>query len=337
MTTSCFPKIAVGLACIGLTHLAVASDKMDSVVTAVFSRSFNHYERPVQADGTPVRQSYVIAKGGFAPGEDKDPSIDEVKFPGIVRLLAGYLADQGYVPAKNPKKADLMLVVHWGKTIPFSDGVQRNMMDQGLESFAALQQLGHGVGGAPGAGNPDDGLPPSAAVIATQPGQSSKAAADLAEAAVKEAATEQMVQGVFELREAQNMRTSADTYNANLLGYTGELKRRDNPSIYGGAGTAYNDLLADIESERYYVAVTAYDFQEALRHQNKKGLWRTVASIDARGNRFNERLATMLDRASHYFGRDSERLVREFEYIPHVDLGELKVLGVVDEKPAPKK
>ena len=95
--------------------------------------------------------------------------------------------------------------------------------------------------------------------------------------------------------------------------------------------------MEDIESERYYVVVTAYDFQEALQHKNKKGLWRTVASIDARGNRFDERLLAMVERASRYFGRDSGRLIRQFEYTPHIDLGELKTLGVVDNRTSPTK
>ncbi len=136
----------------------------------------------------------------------------------------------------------------------------------------------------------------------------------------------------MEIRFAQDARIEADRRNANLLGYTAELNYRDNPSLYAGAGTAYNDLIEDIESERYYVAVTAYDFQEALQHKNKKGLWRTVASIDARGNRFDERLAQMLERASRHFGRDTGRLIRQFEYTPRIDLGELKSLGVVDKK-----
>jgi hypothetical protein len=45
----------------------------------------------------------------------------------------------------------------------------------------------------------------------------------------------------------------------------------------------------------------------------------------------------MVERASHYFGRDSDRLIRQFEYTPHFDFGELKLLGVVDQEPSPKK
>ncbi|HWA85979.1 MAG TPA: hypothetical protein VG710_07145 [Opitutus sp.] len=331
MKTPSLPKIAAAVCCLCLANFVLASDDADSVVTAVFSRSFNNYERPVRSDGSPEVQTYVVAKGGYTPGLGSDPSMDDVKFAGIVRVLGKYLAKQGYYPAKDARKADLMLVVHWGKTVPGNQGTQQNILDEGVRGFEAFQRLGNGIGGKPGAADPRDDVPPTAATFGE------KQAQDQVEAAVTEAAQEEMVQGTYEIRFSQDMRIAADTYNANLLGYTAELKRRDNPSLYGGAGTAYYDLLADVESERYYVSVTAYDFQEAVQHKQKKGLWRTVTSIDARGNRFDESLTAMVDKASHYFGRDSERLVRQFDYTPHVSFGDLKVLGVVDGEPSPRK
>ena len=259
--------------------------------------------------------TYVVAKGGVEPGMSADESMDDVKFAGVVRVLGKYLAKQAYFPAKDGKKADLLMVLHWGKTIPFSDGVGRGMLDQGVQKFSDLQKMGLGIGGRPFA----DG-----------------ASEDPVTKALTEAATSQMVQGMMEIRFAQDARIEADRRNANLLGYTAELIRRDNPSLYAGAGTAYYDLMEDLETERYYIAVTAYDFQDALKNNHKKGLWRTVASIDARGNRFDERLMAMVERASRYFGRDSGRLIRQFEYTPHINLGELKTLGVVESVPTKK-
>jgi len=294
----------------------MAAGEDDSVVTAVFSRSFNNYERPARPDGSDQPLTYVVAKGGVEAGMDADDSMDDVKFAGVVRVLGKYLAKQAYFPAKDGKKADLMLVVHWGKTKPFSDGLNRTLVDLGMQRFESLHQMGLGIGGHAFRGAPSD---------------------NAVTKALTEAATEEMVQGLMEIRFAQDARIEADRHNANLLGYTSELKYRDSPSLYAGAGTAYWDLMDDLESERYYVSLTAYDFQDALKNNHKKGLWRTVASIDARGNRFDERLMAMVERASRYFGRDSGHLVRQFEYTPHINLGELKTLGVVDSAPTQKK
>ena len=331
MKTPFLSKVSTALLCLCAVGALAAVKDNDSVVTAVFSRSFNNYMRPANPDGSPKIQTYVVAKGGYAPGLGSDPSIDQVKFEGIVRVLGKYLAKEGYYPAKDPKKADLMLVVHWGKTTPFSDGTVRNFLDNGIANFSTAQVMGLGLGAMPGFASGDSGLPPSAA------GFGAEANARQVAAALADEAREQMVQGLYEIRFAQDMRITADQHNANLLGYTQELKDRDNPSLYAGAGTAYYDLMNDVETERYYVALTAYDFQNALKNNHKKGLWRTVTSIDARSNRFDERLVAMVEKASRYFGKDSGHLVRDFEYTPNVSFGELKVLGVVDGDEQPKK
>jgi hypothetical protein len=310
--------MAAALLCLGISNVATAEKDTESVVTAVFSRSFNKYERPVRPDGADLPLTYVVAKGGAEAGMNGDDSMDDVKFAGIVRILGKYLAKQSYYPAKDGKKADLMLVVHWGKTIPGNDGTSRNALINGVEKFSTMQQQLHlGVGG-------------TSAILGGAP------SSDPIAGALAAAARSEMVQGMMEIKFGQDARNDADRHNANLLGYTAELNHRDNPSLYAGAGTAYYDLMEDLETERYYVSVTAYDFQEALQHKNKKGLWRTVASIDARNNRFDEGLMAMVEKASRYFGRDSDRLIRQFDYTPRIKMGELKSLGLVESTPATK-
>ena len=273
----------------GAANLVLASHRNDSVVTAVFSRAFNNYKRPVKADGSPKIQTYNIAKGGYAPGLGKDASIDDVKFDGMVRVLGKYLAKQGYYPAKDGKKADLMVVLHWGKTTV--NKRYRDLLDLGMQ---------YSTGDAFGTAS---------------------------------------ATGMMLIQAAQDMRRADDNDIANVLGYTAEMDYRNplnTPVLNAGAESLYYDLVADIEAERYYLAVTAYDFQEILQSKKKVGLWRTVISIDARENRFDERLTLMMAKASPYFGKDSGHLIRQFDYVPRVDLGELKVLEVVDGKPATK-
>jgi hypothetical protein len=330
MKTHSVRTFAAVFCCFGIATFATAIGDSDSVVTAVFSRSFNGYERPAGPDGRPALQTYVVAKGGYEPGLGSDPSIDNVKFAGVVRILGKYLASQGYFPAKDAKKADVMLVIHWGKTIPFNDATHQNMLDRGLQGFEGLQQLGLGIGSSPIPSGRNSEAPPSAATFS--PDQSR----DQVEAALAEAARSQMIQGVMEIRMAQQIRDNANVHNANLLGYSAELSARDNPSLFAGAGTSYHDLIADLETERYYVAVTAYDFQDALQHNTNKGLWRTVTSIEARGNRFDEKLRAMVEKGSRYFGQDSGRLVRQFDRTPRVSIGDLKMLGVVEEESSSK-
>lgn len=342
MKARSLPAIAAAACCLGLAPVAMALNDQDTVVTAVFSRVYNRYERPVRADGSPAPQTYVISKGGYVPGAGADPSIDDVKFSGIVRVLANHLAKQNYFPAKDGKKADLMLVVHWGKTRPFDDGSYRNSVNLSFDRIAGLQAGGSVLGsqgllGRTGGLGSSEILGASPAVASASSDSAVQAATKAAnEAGVASAAKSQFVQELFTLQVAEGARDDANRQTANLLGYTADLKRRNAPSIYAGAGTAYHDLVDEVEAERYYVSVAAYDFQAALRDHARKSLWTTRVSIAARGNRFDEKLLKMAADASRYFGRDSDHLVQTFERIPKVDYGELKVLGVVgEEKSAP--
>ena len=290
MKIKTFLVFTAALMSIGVASSARAARDKDSLVTAVFSRCFNDYKRPAESDGSPKILTYNIAKGGYAPGMGKDASIDDVKFEGVVRVLGKYLAKQGYFPAKDGSKADVMMVVHWGKTAV--DKRYRDLFDLGMQ---------YSTGDAFGS-----------------------------EAAM----------GMMLIQFSQQLRNADNEDVANILGYTSEINYR-NPqnttALNGGVATLYWDLMDDLENERYYVTITAYDFQQLVQHKQKHGLWRTVISIDARENRFDERLTQMIAKASRYFGRDSGRLIRQFDYVPRVDFGELKSLGVVESKPATKE
>jgi hypothetical protein len=289
-----------------------ASRSDDMLVTAVFSRVHNGYEREKAADGAFKRETYLVANGGYDAGVAKDASIDDVQFAGIVRVMAPYLAKQNYVPAPRDKSADLMLVIYWGKTVPFEDARSGNAMQQAMFAFKDAQASGQGLGRSPGF------------FSGRAFGMSDSGGTELESA-------------IMGMEITESARYRADAHNANLLGYTHEIDLRDNPGRYAGAGTAYDDLMADLEEERYYVVIGAYDFQEMLKKKDKKLVWSTRVSIRARGERFDERLVAMMANASRYFGAESGRLVRQYQRAPRVDLGELKALGVVSDQTLEKK
>ncbi len=94
-----------------------------------------------------------------------------------------------------------------------------------------------------------------------------------------------------------------------------------------------------MEEARYYIIITAYDFQELLRHQRKKQLWITRVSVRSPGNSFDDSYLAMLKSAAPYFGRESGKLVRGEEAKGTVELGDLKFLGEAKGRPkaAPEK
>lgn len=118
--------------------------------------------------------------------------------------------------------------------------------------------------------------------------------------------------------------------NAWLLGYTESLDQANGPLRFAGFGDKYYDLLDEVEEPRYYVIISAYDFQEAHRRGNPKLLWVTRVSVFAHRHRFDESFAPMLRSAANYLGRPSRGLVRDANRQPRVDLGEMRSLGPVD-------
>ncbi len=125
-----------------------------------------------------------------------------------------------------------------------------------------------------------------------------------------------------------------DFRNAQLLGYDsdgliGTDFGRHLLSIGIHGKTA--DLLDDVEDNRYFVVLMAYDFQLLWKQKKRKLLWETRFSILENRNDFQLALPEMTRYASRYFGTDSHGLIRK-PVRENIKLGEFKVLGVDEEK-----
>jgi len=129
--------------------------------------------------------------------------------------------------------------------------------------------------------------------------------------------------------------------NATLMGYENALaeclhERQARPMFHIG-----EDLLEELQDGtdlqggafgRYFVVVIAYDYQLMRTRKKERPLWITRFSITGRHNAFNEQLPIMTDTASRYFGQATAGLTHHNLHEGHVDLGELKILGVEPDK-----
>lgn len=303
MKTIFFARIGAALMSVMIGTTAVFANE-DSLVTAVYSTVRNGYSRTKLPDGTFKHETYALANGGYSPGLGRDKSIDDIQFPAIAGLVSQHLAKRNYDLAQDSKSAELLLVVSWGKTIPFDDGVVRNSQDQ---AFAAMNRV----------------------KMTTPVGAQSRSADGIQSPAqsINDAAKSELEGSLLELQLFDSMRKQADERNAQKLGYSKEILSRNDTSRFAGAGDYYNELISDIESERYYVIIDAYDFHAATQEKQKKLLWSTRVSIASQGNRFNERLVAMMNNASRLFGKESDRLIRQYQVAPRVHLKELQILG----------
>ncbi len=102
-----------------------------------------------------------------------------------------------------------------------------------------------------------------------------------------------------------------DNENAGILGYGSELLV-DSPRIGLMHNVRREDLIDDIEHNRYFVVLMAYDFQMLWKQNKHKLLWETRFSIREQGNDFEKVLPAISSYASQYFGQGTHgRLIRE--------------------------
>jgi hypothetical protein len=244
-----------------------------------------------------------------------------VPFPTIAGIVAERLAKQNYFLAQDAKSADLLLIISWGTTIPYNDaGQQANMSSV----YAAMNNMN--------AANAMVRQSEQQGAIQTTPD-----GIQSPERSVRDAAKEELEGNLLETQVLDDVRMKANERNARLLGYASEINARNDNSRFAGGGSYFDDLISDIQAERYYVIISAYDFRAATQEKKRKLLWATRVSIQTRGNRFDEGLVAMVENASKVFGQDSGRLIRQYQRGTRVDLGELKVLGVVPPAPADAK
>ncbi|RME68738.1 MAG: hypothetical protein D6781_10225 [Verrucomicrobia bacterium] len=259
--------------------------------TTVYSEVSKDYKREMLPTGVWKTETYAFAPGAILDREGSDPSLHELTFNEVGAIAARALASQQYVPATDPEKTDLLIVVHWGKTIPFDNGLQdRAIEDIGDILSAEMEQPDVGSGFSA-----DEGAFESAMALQ---------------------------------KLAQRERDAANRFNARLLGYAAELDDLGaTPELVPPLRNYQEELVSDVETPRYFVILQAFDFQKAWKEKKMKLLWVTRMSIDARKRRFSDELAAMLAAAAESFGNNHGKLIRDAR-APETEYGELEVLGI---------
>jgi hypothetical protein len=142
--------------------------------------------------------------------------------------------------------------------------------------------------------------------------------------------------GLAQLNISNEIRDRIDFKNAGMLGYNTDSIAKIGTD-YGvnigrtALGVDQRDQVAEIEENRYFVVLMAYDFQLMWKQKKHKLLWETRFSIGERRNAFDKTLPVMAQYASRYFGQATDGILRTRVQEGHVEIGELKSLGVVDE------
>jgi hypothetical protein len=305
---------------LGSVAFAVAAPSaraMDPVVgaEAVASKVAKDYVRARMPDGSFVPELYAFGPGGNWGGELKDLTIDKMTFLDVAHVIAKPLALQKYFPGTDPAKTKLLIMVYWGTTAvppPYEQDTLYHNYQQALEEYRLL---------------------------ITQSGGSLKndQVATAPNVAILDEANNVLSAGLHQLDIENHIRDRIDFKNAEMLGYdvSGLIgTERGDYLKHTAMRTERNDEVDDIEENRYFVVLMAYDFQLLWKQRKHKLLWETRFSVNERHNAFDKALPALAQYASLYFGQPSNGLVKSRVLDANVEVGEPTLIQFIAE---PKK
>jgi len=284
----------------------------------VIARADPDYARSrYDAEGTLIPQSYVFMKGNHYPGGTVDRTMERMSFEEIAGQLAPELAKRQYFPSQSVTDADLLLIVHWGTTLP-KTGIQemtapvtedvdhqKAMLDT-LRRFEPSTQLETGFSDLP-AGTT---LPES-----------------------EEFNRQQQFNQLNRLTDELSRQVRRGD-NASLLGYNEELHRLGQGAW---SGERERSLIHDLNSERYFIIIRAYELKNrAVGPKTNRPVWTMHLNIRSPGNNFQTALERMSLIASQFAGSNTGTVetvkVRRNAPSVSVTLGELIILGETSVK-----
>jgi hypothetical protein len=286
-------------------------------VVAIAAKVSRDYTRKKLPDGTFEAESYAFGKGDNLSGARVDGTADKLDFMDVARTMAVPLAEKRYLPTADPKTTRLLIMVYWGTTRAPEFATDSNSH---YEAQLALQSQARAVQGMKDYVNPIKTNP----TMSMNPANEAAAAAD----GVVLAAT-------IGIQAENQRREDADMKIATLLGYDSWWIKANGAMDAGPMGISKADMRSELEEDRYFVVLSAFDYQALVKSKKMKFLWEVRFSIREHGNAFDDKLAAMTEKASEFFGRDSGGLRHESLPDGKVEIGAVKSLGVVsDDDPA---
>jgi hypothetical protein len=129
------------------------------------------------------------------------------------------------------------------------------------------------------------------------------------------------------------VRDEKDESNARLLGYESWWAETQGDFRGTALESQRTALIDELENDRYFVVLMAYDFQLMSLARKHKLLWEARFSMRQKGHELDKDLYSMAKFASRYFGKDSGGLIHEPIPLGEVRIGEIKSLGEIQQPP----
>jgi hypothetical protein len=284
---------------VGFLAPAARADHADFVV--VNANASKAYTDQKFVNGVPKPETYVFYQGKYFGGDTYDRSLSRATFMDIAKVLAPSLAKHSYYPTRDVKATDLVIVVNWGTTMTDYGGKSvPESQFQFQQELADIQSY-------------------NATIEAGGIADPSPITFDL----------------MIDQANAMSAEKVAES-NAGLLGYSNEINKEEEGEWASpdGLNSSAESHLADLNEERYFVILLAYDYQKMVNagkagDRQPRPVWSVRMNIRAAGNNFTEALPAMSKVAADYFGRQLDNLMSTQTDVgknSKVEVGPVKIL-----------
>ena len=266
------------------------------------SEASTTYNEVKENDGGAKYETYVFIKGNFYDGDFADKSLRTASFEEVAATLAENMKQRNYYPSSSPIEGDLLIVVHYGTTSVEPDLEELFMLD----STDPYAQGEAGLGGFYSEGSEEE------------PGFSEVYSDDFVDLA--------------DLSDfgSNNTAQHRQTMRNNSLGITKALNRRNITT------TEEFDLRVEMQDERYFIILMAYDYEKLRSENERELLWTTRFSVPSIGTNFEDAYPALARAASAYYGTSLEKYAKTSTHFGNstVDIGTLETVGVEEDTSA---
>jgi hypothetical protein len=305
------PALFAGLGVLGPLATVCCFADPNVIVSATASPE---YTQRKYGGAKTTAESYVVMPGHYFEGGIVDRSIEQMPFRRIAEIFAPELARQQYWPAKDAKDADLLIVVHWGTTVPQISTIEMQARTSPLPDLSAIRH--------------DKELRMATAAGFDQDGKLTR----LAEPVSGLLAEHMNEDG--QLLQFENLEQLSDQIvndysmasSAQLLGYTKDLRKYGKQLV--SSAEEYS-LRLDLTQMRYFIILRAYDLHASTPAARNRAVWTLHLNVSSPGNNFNTAIDRMCVAAVNYVGRSTDEVetVRQPVREGKVEIGPLVILG----------
>ena len=249
------------------------------------------YNEHKESENGETYETYVFIKGNFYGGDVSDKSLRNVTFEELVGTIGDSMKQRNFYPSASADQGDLLVVVHYGlMSVP--------------QDLGDLFQL-----------DMDD-------PYGEQPFDE-----DDEEGDEEQIVEDPLINDTYfnDLKRLSELSHNNQAGMSNIkLGIGRALKRRN-------ITTAEEfDLRAELEAERYFIILMAYDYKKLRSTKKQELLWTTRFSVPSLGTNFEDAYPALARAASSYYGSNLNKYATTSTHFGtgSVDIRTLKTVGI---------